>query len=311
MKFPLSFGFVAAVSGALLACSSDSGTPRTTVPAGGSAGQTGSAGTSSNAGSGGSSGTGSAGTGSAGPGSGGTNGGANLGPALTINADGTVVDEALGINGSALVVLSPANMASSPVTLTPKAGALCVKGATIALPAMPVQADYTNNWGFELQIDLNRGAVVGGSADAGAADAGGADAGAATGGQQAVLAWDAKAHNVVGFAFKLEGQDPTIGAQAGVPPQMRLQTLPHGGNSSSDTYCNTLTPTSGPTEQVLFSNVFYQCYNTPPGRAVFADPIPAQFTGGIDNLQWQINSASSLAFQVDFCLSDIQPILGN
>ena len=116
---------------------------------------------------------------------------------------------------------------------------------------------------------------------------------------------------MIGFSFKLTGNDPTITAGQGVPSQMRLQTLPSGGDPATDSYCASLTTASGTEESVTFDKMFYQCYNNPPGRAVFADPLPAGFTGNLQNLQWQVNSASSLAFQVDFCLSDIQPIRGN
>jgi hypothetical protein len=311
MKIPLSLGFVAAVSGALLACSSDSGTPRNS--AAGTAGtgtQTGNAGTGGT----GSGGTGSGGTASGGTGSGGTSGGStlNLGAALNITADGVVSDTQgnTGINGGTpIVVASMANMTPSTApALSFKAGAICVKGATVALPATPVQADYTANWGFSLQLDLNRGANPNApTVDAGA-DAG-ADAGQVLG--QIAEPWDPKAHNVIGFSFKLTGNDPAITNGQGVPPQMRLQTLPTGGDPAMDTYCATLTTASGTEESVTFDKMFYQCYNSPPGRAVFADPLPAAFNGSLQNLQWQVNSASSLAFQVDFCLSDIQPILGN
>lgn len=311
MKIPLSFGFVAAVSGALLACSSDSGTPRNSTGGTAGTGQVGNAGTS-NAGSGGSSGTGSGGTGSGGTGSGGTSGsGLTLGAALDITADGVVSDTqgTTGINGGTpVLVTSMANSTPSTMpVLSFKAGAICVKGATVALPAMPAGADYTANWGFSVQLDLNRGANPNAStADAGA-DAG--DAGAVLG--QVAEPWDPKAHNVIGFSFKLTGNDPTITAGQGVPAQMRLQTLPTGGDPATDSYCASLTTASGTEESVTFDKMFYQCYNSPPGRAVFADPLPAGFSGSLQNLQWQINSASSLAFQVDFCLSDIQPILGN
>jgi hypothetical protein len=235
----------------------------------------------------------------------------NLGPALTINDDGTVVDTAgnTGINGAALLVTCQANIdqaATFPVTFTPKAGALCVNGTTVPLPAMPAQADYTNDWGFEVQIDLSRVANPDApSGDAGAADAG-ADAGQVLG--QTAGPWDPKAHNVIGFAFKLTGQ-ATGGA--GVPQGMRLQSLPTGGDPSTDTYCNNLSPVSGATEQVLFSAVNYQCYNTPPGRALFDTPLPTGFTGSLQNLQWQINSQNVIPVMADFCISDIQPIFGN
>jgi hypothetical protein len=293
MRTTLSLGLIAAAAGTLLACSSDEGTPRPTGAAGTPA-----------------IGAGGSGSGGAAPGAAGRAGGAGApgaggapasnyttGAALTINADGSVVDSAgaTAITGAAVAIASPGN---PPVTLTPREGALCFSGETVALPAAPTQADYTNLWGASLSLDLNLVPVPGAAADAGAGDAG-------------VIAlqpgpWSPSEHNVIGFSFKLVGQDPALGAEAGVPPDMRLQSAPTGGDPATQTGCANLTgPKHNVTREVLFNDIVLNCYNPIPDGSVVAAPFP----GTVQNLGWQVNSASGIAYRFNFCVTDIKPIL--
>lgn len=304
MKTTLSFGLIAAAASTLFACSSDGTTERPTGSAGASVGQ------------GGGAPVGNAGTGGTGAGTGGTSGGAgtagtgNTGPVtgrrgapLVIDADANVVDSAgaSGINGAAINISSPMN---PQVTYTHPAGSFCIKGAT----AVVTGADYTNYWGTEIDMDLNRGNnpdAVGG-ADAGA-DAG--DAGPVLGTK--ALPWDPKAGNVVGISFKLVGNNPAAAdGQAGVPAAVRFKTAPTGGNTSTDNFCNTLVPINGGTQDILFSQLTRDCW-TPGGPGVLDMPYPAGFTGELQNIGWQVNASEVIAYQFDFCVTDVAPIFAN
>jgi hypothetical protein len=291
MRTTLSLGLIAAAAGALLACSSDEGTPR----------PTGAAGTPPI-------GAGGSGSGGAGPGAAGRAGGAGtgaggaapsqytLGAALTINEDGTVVDTtgATAINGAAVSVKAPMNPA---VTLTPQAGKLCLSGTTAIVPG----TDYTNYWGAAISVDLNL-VATGAAGDAGAD---GGDAGPVLG--TAPQPWSPSEHNVIGFSFKLVGQDPALGAEAGVPPEMRLQSAPTNGDPATDTGCYTIAGAKhNVVQNVLFSDILLTCYNSPPGASVLAAPFP----GTVQNLGFQVNASTTIAYQFNFCVEDIKPILG-
>jgi len=296
MKAPLSFGLIVAVTGAL-ACS-DSGDGVRDRGTGGSGAQTGNTGGTAG---------GTAGTsgGSAGSGTGGTAGsgssGVNYGPALVINADGTVKDELgnTGINGAALVVASSLN----PEAVADfQAGKLCMHGSTAA-----GFTDYGLYWGAQINLDLNRVAnpAAGDAGAAPAGDAGAGDAGDAGGGEvlgQVAQPWDPRPVNVVGFQFKIDGPM--------VAPVLSVSAAPSGRDPSLDPFCyRGASPVAGQTIDVLFTDVRLACWNAPPITAsVFQDP--SNYTT-LNNLGWQINAGPDLAYMFDFCISDIKPILGN
>jgi hypothetical protein len=300
MKTTLSLGLIVAAASTLFACS-DEGTGDRTTGTGGT--QTGNAGT-------GGTGAGTAGTGAgtAGTGTGGA-AGTGTGPAtgrrgapLVTDADGNVVDSAgaSGINGAAINVSSPMNPA---VTFTHPVGSFCIAGSTAIVTGTP--PDYTNLWGTEIDMDLNRGNNPDAVADAGA-DAG--DAGALL---TTALPWDPKDGNVIGISFKLVGNNPAaIGGQAGVPAAVRFKTAPTGGNTSTDNFCNTLVPTNGGTHDILFSQLTRDCW-TPGGPGVLDMPYPAGFTGELQNVGWQVNASEMIAYQFDFCVTEIAPIFAN
>jgi hypothetical protein len=219
----------------------------------------------------------------------------NNGPALVIDADGNVVD-ATGpsqINGAALLVTSPLN---PPVVYTPSAtNGLCMSGSVgPVLPDTMGGDDYTNYWGAEIDLDLNRVANPD-AVDAGAGDAGAGDAGTALG--QVARAWDPADGNVIGFSFTITG--PTI------PVSVRFKTAPTGSDTASDNFCKQMSPVSGATQNVLFTEFTRDCW-TPGGPAVFADPDG--YTT-LQNIGWQVNADPLIAYAFDFCINDIRPIL--
>jgi hypothetical protein len=301
MNTKLSFGLMFAAAGVLFACSDD-GTPR----------PSGSGGTGTTNGGSGGTGTTNGGTTSTGGGGSGQGGSGTVGPptgaALTINADGTVVDTAgdSGINGAALVAFSAMNPAH---VMTPADGRLCFNGATAQVVPTPASAgnpDYDAYWGAGVYVDLNRGA------NPNATDAGAGDAGDAGGGEPGMvgLLWDPAPGNVVGFQFVLEGQDPTIMPDQGVPPEMRLQARPDGEPQESSA-CKNLPATGkhNAVQNVLFDEMVFLCYNAAgqQGRALFGDPLPG--TRRLYNIGFQVNANTAIAYQFNFCIRDIKPIL--
>ena len=320
MKTTLSFGLIVAAASTLLACSDDEGTPRNTGGTG-----TGNAG-SAGQGSGGSAGQGSGGT--AGRGAGGSAGTSsvtyNYGPAFTITATttaegivGNVEDETgpTGINGGTFYTES-ANM-TVPGTEAHRDGALCFSGSTAVVPD---GNSYDTYWGAELGLNLNLvpDPTAGPVADAGA-DAGGPELIADPAG------WPYG--NVIGFSYKLVGND-TAAADKGVPAsRLRFKALPAGSVGANDNYCSDRTGlTDGIVENVLFDDITFECW-TPanpsigPGEATInrVDPGPPRVVNtppnpkALLNISWQI--ASDIAATVpapiafNFCITELKPIL--
>jgi hypothetical protein len=296
MKAPLSFGLVVAVAGAL-ACSDEGGKDRET---GGTGGQTGNTGGTS-AGTAGTSAAGTAGTGTGGTAGTGSSSAGTYGPALVINADGTVKDEngTTGINGAALVVASSANPSAVQDF---RDGKLCMHGATAA-----GFTDYGLYWGAQINVDLKRVAnPAAGDAGAAPGDAG-ADAGDAGGGE--VLGteagpWDPHPLNIIGFNFTIDG--PTVA------PVLSVSAAPTGRLASADPFCyRGINPVSGNSYDVLFTDLRLACWDNPPiTSSVFQITTPDAYTT-LNNLGWQINAAPELAYMFDFCISEIKPIIAN
>jgi hypothetical protein len=316
MKTTLSFYFIAAVAGAL-ACSDEGGTDRNNGGNGGTT-QVGNAGSGNTAGSG----QGSAGTSSSSAGAGGSGGAGAVsgtpGPLLTITgsgADVVVQDTAGNTNITGGIVLAQSMIMTTAAELTVHEGQLCMKGAT----AIVQNNDYANTWGAEISLDLNRAA----NPDAPAGDAGAGDAGAAdAGGVLGTVAEPWPVGNVIGFSYKITGMDPAITADQGVSAgAFRFKAVPQGANTAIDTYCSTRTPISGATENVLFSNIQFECWQqSPPNPSLADDPI-AYNVGmqgmpstrpnprALMSLSWQVPADIMIGHQFDFCISELRPIL--
>jgi hypothetical protein len=302
MKTPLSFYLVAAAAG-MLACSSDEGTPRDVVGAGGSAGQGQVGNAAGSSATGGSSGSGAQSTAGAG---GGTGSGTSTGMAFAITAaaptatgaSATVVDSAgsTGIDGLAQVIKSPLG---TTATSSIKDGALCMAGTTVVVPGM----DYSNYWGAEIDLDVKLIDAAGG-AGATVVDAG-ADAGDAGPPPARVPAgWNASAANVVGFSFKVDG--------AQVPTAFRFKGLPYGADSSVVTYCNQVAAVAGATVNIRFDQITRDCWMA-GGPALLSQPFPPDNVDGklLRTISWQVPADITVPFPFDFCVSEIKPILGN
>jgi hypothetical protein len=273
----------------LAACSSDETcTPGdvgcgTTPPPGGAGGQTGGGGTGGATG-----GTGGA-TGGTGGATGGTGGAPlNLGPALTIT-ETTVSSTAANINGAVLLINSANNAATTARGAdTTK---LCVNGSVGIVPGTP--PDYTNNWGMQFGFNLNDVPPAGGGgpvADAGA-DAG--DAGAAPPAGEAVTSpWTPG--NVTGFSFTIEGTD--------IPALIRVNVAPFDAPADPPFCLELRALTTGTTRAFRFTEVTSACYNGAGG-------VPA--APPLRNVGWQVPADTTAPHTYDFCISNIQPVLGN
>lgn len=328
MKTTLSLGLIVAAASTLVACSSDGDGVR--EPVGGAAGQTagGAAGQASGGAGGGSSGAAGAPSGGAG-GAGGAAPVANTGPAFVIapteDPDGagpllpgaTVEDSigSTGINGNTFLTQSVEMTVDA--TVSHRAGGLCFSGTTAVVPDAN---SYGTHWGAELGLNLK---VI---TDPNAAPV--ADAGADAGGpgqipDPAGWAYD----NVIGFSYKLVGNDPAA-ADKGVPAsRVRFKAIPVGSDGMKDNYCSDRTLlVDGSVENVLFSDITFECWtagnpsigpaeatinrvNLGPPRVVETPPNPKALT----NISWQIASdvlaTTPLPIAFNFCITDLKPIL--
>jgi hypothetical protein len=313
MKLSLSLGLIVAASSTLAACSSDEGTPRTGAGGGGAGGSP-----TANAGSAGRAGGGAGGSPTAGAGGGGGAPSTNFryGDAFTITPEGNVIDEMgdTGINGGPFLSQST-NMTVDAVAAH-RAGGLCFSGTTAVVPS---PADYGTYWGAELglnlKLELPPGAVAP-SPDAGA-DAGGADLVPAP--------WPYG--NVIGFSYKVVGND-TAAADKGVPvTRVRFKALPEDSVGANDSYCsNRDALTDGKVENVLFDDITFECWtmgnpsigpnqatinrvNPGPPLVVETPPNPKALV----NISWQVASdvvgTTPLPIAFDFCITELKPIL--
>ncbi|MEY4544783.1 MAG: hypothetical protein RL685_978 [Pseudomonadota bacterium] len=315
MKTQLSFYLIAAVAGAL-ACSDEGGTDRNnggnggTGPVGAAGSGTGQAGSSQGAAG---SSTGSGGSGGA------TSTGANTGPAFTITGSGAdvVVQDTAGTTGiTGGIVLAQSATMSTPAEITVHEGQLCMKGVTAVVPD---GSSYGTHWGAELSLDLNRAAVPG----AGVADAGAGDAGDAGGGDVlGTVAEPWPVGNVIGFSYKITGNDPLITADQGVSASaFRFKAVPQGADTAIDTYCSTRAPLNNAIENVLFSNIQFECWQQMPPNPSLADAMIAYNVGAqgmpstrvnpreLLSISWQIPADLMIQHPFDFCISELRPIL--
>jgi hypothetical protein len=136
---------------------------------------------------------------------------------------------------------------------------------------------------------------------------------------------------VIGFSFKLVGNDPTA-VDKGVPPgRIRFKALPVGSDPMNDNYCTNLgtapapATADGQTINVLFSDVTFECWNAgnlglegAEINRVDLGPPRVQATAtnpkALQNISWQIASdvvgttPAPIAF--NFCIEDLKPITG-
>jgi hypothetical protein len=202
-----------------------------------------------------------------------------------------------GINGLAYLIqsrLGGNGPVTTPAALSAPSGKLCISGNTVIVPLM----SFAEYWGAEIDLFLNRQVPSGGSAG---------DAGQP--GQPPILPWDPAAANVIGFSFVVEGNDTALPCN-GLPPVIRLESSPFGGNLDQDIYCRELGGlVSGQTRDVLFSEITRECW-APGGPGILSEPRPAGYTGELQNLAWLVPADVTASHAFDLCISDIRPIFG-
>jgi len=202
-------------------------------------------------------------------GGGGKSGGA-AGEIPIIAAPSSDVPYQFGMNGYGVAggaFLAKANMGSQTIALDgTKAGRVCVSGT---VDAVPTPADgshppYSDYWGIELGFNLNQGT------------------------DSVKNPWPVPS-GVTGFWFTVEG--------AAIPP-LRFKTTPNGKDPAQEQdSCALVMPSSGAVTQVLFSELYVQCWDGPQGTGT-TDTSPGLLDVGL-----QVAASTDTVFPVDFCLT--------
>jgi hypothetical protein len=189
-----------------------------------------------------------------------------------IAAAGADVPYQLGANGYGVTggaFLARANLGSSTVVLdTTPVGKICLQGTVemVPTPADGSHPPYSDYWGNELGFNLNQGAD--GSKNPWIVPAG-----------------------VVGFWFTVEG--PTI-------PPIRFKTTPTGKDPALEQdSCALVYPSSGEPTEVLFTEMFVQCWDGPQGTGV------TEIGNGLLDMGLQVAAATGVEFPIDFCVTHV------
>jgi hypothetical protein len=187
-----------------------------------------------------------------------------------VAAAGADVPYQLGTNGYGVTggaFLAKAPMGSSTVVLdTAPVGKICLQGTVemVPTPADGSHPPYSDYWGIELGFNLNQGT-------------------------DAVKNPWAVPAGVVGFWFTVEG--PTI-------PPIRFKTTPTGKDPALEQdSCATVYPVSGVSTDVLFTEMFVQCWDGPMGTGT------TDTSAGLLDLGLQVAAATGSAYPIDFCLT--------
>ena len=204
-------------------------------------------------------------------GTGGMGGGASVEIPI-VAAPGAVVPYQLGANSYGVTggaFLARANMGSSTVVLdTTQVGKICLKGTveTVPIPADGSHPPYSDYWGIELGFNLNQGADAG------------------------KIPWMLPG-GVVGLWFAAEG--PTI-------PPIRFKTTPTGRDPALEQdSCALVNPVSGASTQVLFTNMYVQCWDGPLGTGT------TDISNGLLDMGLQVAAATGAQYPIDFCVSHV------
>ena len=176
-----------------------------------------------------------------------------------------------GVSGGAF--LAKANLGSETVVLdTAQVGKICLNGTvdSVPTPADGSHPPYSDYWGIELGFNLNQ-AVDG-----------------------AKNAWPVPSE-VTGFWFTVEGST--------IPP-MRWKATPTGKDPALEQdSCTLVTPVSGVRNQVLFSQMYVQCWNGAVGSG------PTDISQGFVDVGLQVAAATNAIYPLDFCLTQVGLVL--
>jgi hypothetical protein len=172
-----------------------------------------------------------------------------------------------GVAGGAF--LAKANLGSSTVVLdTVPVGKIFLQGTVemVPTPADGSHPPYSDYWGIELGFNLNQGADA------------------------AKNPWMVPA-GVVGFWFTVEG--PTI-------PPIRFKTTPTGRDPAQEQdSCALVNPVSGDSTQVLFTDMYVQCWDGPQGTGT------TDISNGLLDMGLQVAAATGVEYPIDFCVTHV------
>jgi hypothetical protein len=171
--------------------------------------------------------------------------------------------------------LAKANMGSSTVVLdTVPVGQICLHGTVerVPTPADGSHPPYSDYWGIELGFNLNQ----------------------ATDGTK--NPWTVPA-GVTGFWFTLEGQT--------IPP-LRFKTTPTGKDPAQEQdSCALVNPTSSAATDVLFTEMYVQCWDGPEGTGI------TDISNGLLDMGLQVAAATNAEYPIDFCLTHVGVVTGS
>jgi hypothetical protein len=189
-----------------------------------------------------------------------------------VAAPGAVVPYQLGSNPYGVAggaFLAKANLGSSTVVLdATQVSNICLKGTVekVPIPADGSHPPYSDYWGIELGLNLNQGADA------------------------TKNPWTVPA-NVVGFWFTVEG--------SAIPP-IRFKATPTGRDPAQEQdSCALVTPVSGVPTQVLFTNMYVQCWDGPQGTGT------TDITPGLLDMGFQVAASTDVEYPIDFCVTQI------
>jgi hypothetical protein len=172
-----------------------------------------------------------------------------------------------GVAGGAF--LAKANLGSGTVVLdTVSVGKICLHGTVemVPTPADGSHPPYSDYWGIELGFNLSQGA------------------------DGTKNPWMVPA-GVVGFWFTVEG--PTI-------PPIRFKTTPTGRDPALEQdSCALVYPVSGDSTQVLFTDMYVQCWDGPQGTGT------TDISGGLLDMGLQVAAATGVEYPIDFCVTHV------
>ena len=138
----------------------------------------------------------------------------------------------------------------------------------VPTPADGSHPPYSTYWGVALGFNLNQSPA----ADPTAPKA----------------PWQVPA-GAIGFWFTVEG---------GTIPPIRFKVTPTGKDPAQEQdSCALVTPTSGVPTQVLFQDMYVQCWDGPQGTA------PTDVSVGLLDTSLQIAAGTDAAIPLDFCLT--------
>jgi hypothetical protein len=172
-----------------------------------------------------------------------------------------------GVTGGAF--LAKANLGSSTVVLDKtQVGRICLNGTVemVPTPADGSHPPYSDYWGIELGFNLNQGA-------------------------DAVKSPWMVPVGVAGFWFTVEG--PSI-------PPIRFKVTPTGRDPALEQdSCALVSPASGDPTQVLFANMYVQCWDGPQGTGT------TTITNGLLDMGFQVAAATGAQYPIDFCVTQV------